>query len=409
MPDIDENEMPHGFILSESALYAYRDQDVFQDLISFCSAIPMHLRPLFLIPIRIQTGSTSKIARRVASRRFSDGTSPSGHTDEADLFGTKTFVYDDEEPTVPSSEPGSIFDINDADDMTHHQEDEENQDKNYQTPTDTSYMSDVDLTDSGFHYPYRSPEGPVRHSTILIISRDFRIALKPELLETHAPVKVKDRAKTCSVSLTSYDKRGRVFTFSVDCGNGAHVVRAALTDVDNVAMNCDCEFWRWNGPEYHAVQQGFMLGLPRGTASPPDVRDPDRKYWVCKHAYSVLTRLDDFVSEVVGENWELDDEELLSAIDNEWDKMTEAVNVPLEEAEEDDVDIEWKEPEEDKSEPEPEPEPEPEIEEEFEEEEEPEEEVEEEEPEPEPEPKEEKKKPESKPEEEEESEPEEEE
>lgn len=342
-------DLPQGFILSESALYAFADQEVFPDLISFCSAIPVHLRPLFLIPIRLQSASNGmeRVASAVARSRISI---PTGDTEEGDLFGTKTFVYDDNEPTVPSSEPGSIFDIEDADDMTHHQDLETDQDQNIQVPTDTSYNSDVDLTDSYMRYPYRTPEYPVRHSTVLVVSFP-RFALKPEMLETHAPEKVKTNAKTCKVKLLSYDKRGRVFTFSVNCGNGPHDVRAALTDVNHVAMNCDCNFWRWNGPEYHAVQQGFMLGDPRGTASPPNVRDPDRKYWLCKHAYAVLTRLDDFVSDVVEKNWdpekeEPSDEELLAAIDKGWDEMEEEAEVPLEESEEDDVDLVVEEPEE---------------------------------------------------------------
>jgi hypothetical protein len=336
-------DLPQGFILSESALYAFADQDVFTDLISFCSAIPAHLRPLFLIPIRLQSASNGmeRIASAVAKTRVS---TPTGDTEEGDLFGTKTFVYDDNEPTVPSSEPGSIFDIEDADDVTHHQDLETDQDQNVQAPTDTSYNSDVDLTDSYMRYPYRTPEYPVRHSTVLVVPF-VRTALKPEMLETHAPEKVKTNAKTCKVKLLSYDKRGRVFTFSVNCGNGPHDVRAALTDVNHVAMNCDCNFWRWNGPEFHAVQQGFMLGDPRGTASPPNVRDPDRKYWLCKHAYAVLTRLDDFVADVVEKNWdpeeeeELSDEELLTEIDKNWDEMEEEAEVPLEESEEDDVDL----------------------------------------------------------------------
>ena len=146
-------DVPQGFILSDAALYAFQDQEVFSDLISFCSAIPYHLRPLFLIPIKLQpiTASLRQAAVRVAAVRVADGAIPSGGTEEGGWFGTRTFVYDEDvEPTIPSSEPGSIFKQVQPDEMTRHQNLEEDQDQNWQDPTDTSYMSDVDVTDSGF-------------------------------------------------------------------------------------------------------------------------------------------------------------------------------------------------------------------------------------------------------------------
>ncbi|KKL79723.1 hypothetical protein LCGC14_2012000, partial [marine sediment metagenome] len=146
---------PQGFILSEAALYSYEDQDVFPDLISFAAAIPDHLKPLFLIPIRLEAASSriNKMASCMTSMRTGDGIIPTGDTPEADLFGVKTFVYDDNEPTIPQDTPGSIFDIDGADAMTHHQEDD--QDENIQVPTDTSYMNDVDMTQY-WDYPYRT-------------------------------------------------------------------------------------------------------------------------------------------------------------------------------------------------------------------------------------------------------------
>ena len=355
-PAAGNKEFPHGFLLSDSAQYAFLCQEVYPDIISFAAAIPDHLKPLFLIPIMLETIHTAAI-RRIASR-IADGSTPTGDggEGEADWFGTKTFKYDDNEPTVPSSEPGSIFEVVDADDMTHHQE--YNFDENIQTPTDTSYMNDVDMTQYT-DYPYRSKEQPVRHSfqqqvAVLELPWRARLALKPEELETRAPSKIKNNARSCRVSLTSYDKKNRVFTFSVDAGNGPKTVQASLSDVDKVALSCNCPFWRYNGPEFHAKHNAYMLGQPFGTAAPPDVRDPDRKYFLCKHAYSVLKRFDDFVQEVADENWELDDDELLDQVDEDWDRLEGVVEIPTDELDDDDIDIEidW-EDEPDEIEPEP--------------------------------------------------------
>ncbi len=343
----NKKDFPHGFILSEAAQYAFLCQDVFPDIISFAAAIPDHLKPLFLIPIKIETVTASHVASRIASsvvrRLFADGATPTGDTPESDLFSYETFKNDDNEPTVPNSSPGSIFKIDDADDVTHHQE--YNYDENNQTPTDTTIMEDVDITQY-WDYPYRTKQEP-RHSSIAIILHlsTGRVAIKPEELEPRAPEKIKRNATPCNVSFVSYDKKGRVFTFAVDCGNGAKQVQAALSDIDHVSLSCNCNFWRWNGPEFHAESNNYMLGQPFGTAAPPNIRDPDRKYYLCKHAYSVLRRLDNFVAEVTEENWELDDEELLDVVDEEWDRLEGAAEIPAEELDEDelDIDIDWDE------------------------------------------------------------------
>jgi len=340
--NIAKKEFPHGFLLSESAQYAYLCQDVFDNIISFAAAIPSHLQPLFLIPIMLETAHTASVAR-IASR-IADGSTPTGDggENEADWFGTKTFKYDDNEPTVPSSEPGSIFEVVDADDMTHHQE--YNFDENIQTPTDTSYMNDVDMTQY-YDYPYRTKEQPVRHSfkqvMLLELPWRVRLALKPKELESKAPDKIKSNANKCRVSLTSYDKKNRVFTFAVDAGHGSKTVQASLSDVDKIALSCNCPFWRYNGPEFHAKHNAYMLGQPFGTAAPPNVRDPDRKYFLCKHAYSVLRRFDDFVQEVADENWDLDDAELLDQIDEDWDRLEGVTEVPTDEL--DKLEVDWDE------------------------------------------------------------------
>lgn len=357
-------DFPHGFVLSEAAQYAFLCQDVYPDIVSFAAAIPDHLKPLFLIPVKFETVVASDSVERVASVHVADEICPSGHTDESDLFGTKTFTYDDFQPTVPQTDPGSIFDVDGADEITHHQE--YNYDENLRTPSDTSYMSDVDVTQY-WDYPYRTKQ-PVRHSfdihgatsALRMLSASgmarfreraasiptvlfLRISVKPEALVSRTPDKIKKNAASCTVKLISYNKKNKVFTFSVTSGKTPRTVQAFLSEIDQVALSCDCPFWRWNGPEFHAKSGNYMLGQPFGTASPPNVRDPDRKYFICKHAYAVLKRLDKFVGDILEENWDLDEEEQLEQIDKEWDRLSAAVKVPLENLEKDDIklEIDW--------------------------------------------------------------------
>lgn len=322
-------DSPQGFVLSEAAYYAFQCQDVYPDILSFAAAIPDYLKPLFLIPIKLESVSTASIAMRVASI-------PSGNTPESELFSDKTFVNYDNEPSVPSSEPGSIFEVNDYEHMTHHQDN--NYDENVIAPDDTSYMNDFDVTEFN-KYPYRTLEKP-RHSSTIPHVLLVRLALKPEALETHTPQKIQDNSKACAVTLVSYDKNTRVFTFDVKASSTPRRVQASLSEIDHIALSCNCPFWRYNGPEFHAKENSFMLGQPFGTATSPDVRDPDRQYWMCKHAYAVMRRLESFVQQVTEENWELDDDELLSQVDEEWDRMEGTALVPAEDLERDDEELE---------------------------------------------------------------------
>lgn len=334
------DDFPHGFVLSDAALYSFKCQDVFPDIVSFAAAIPEHLRPLFLIPIQLQTAGYTSSVKGLASRIASEY-SPTGQTPESDLFGTQTFVNYDNEPGVPSSDPGSIWEINDPWSQTHHQDLVQNQDENIQVPSETSYMTDVDISESGLSYPYYTPESPIRHSSVFILPRNIHLALKPEQLQTKTPKKIKDNASSCSVSMDSYDKRGRVFTFTVDCGNTLRTVRASLSDINHIACTCDCPFWRYNGPDYNSKTNDYLLGQPTGKATPPNVRDPNREYAICKHVYAVIVRLDSFVVQIIDENWEMTDEELLEQIDKDWDRMERVSSISMDEAEDPDVEVEY--------------------------------------------------------------------
>jgi hypothetical protein len=99
-------------------------------------------------------------------------------------------------------------------------------------------------------------------------------------------------------------------------------VRASVSDIDHISLDCDCPFWRWNGPEFHAKSNQYALGPQRGSATSPDVRDPDKEFFVCKHAHSVISKMDDFISEIVDKNWEMDDDDLLNLIDEEWIRLS---------------------------------------------------------------------------------------
>jgi len=55
-----------------------------------------------------------------------------------------------------------------------------------------------------------------------------------------------------------------------------------------VQIACSCPYFRWQGPEHWAVQNDYLYGKPRGSASVPVIKDPLSEHWACKHTIAVL-------------------------------------------------------------------------------------------------------------------------
>jgi hypothetical protein len=67
-------------------------------------------------------------------------------------------------------------------------------------------------------------------------------------------------------------------------------------DENDVKLSCSCPAWQYQGPEYHARTENYLLGSPRGTAIKPKVRDAKGDNRLCKHAVAVLRRLERYLS-----------------------------------------------------------------------------------------------------------------
>lgn len=68
---------------------------------------------------------------------------------------------------------------------------------------------------------------------------------------------------------------------------GTRTVRI-IESGDGVKVACSCPFWQYQGPEYWAKKEGFLLGSPVGTATRPTQRDPSQENYTCKHVVAVL-------------------------------------------------------------------------------------------------------------------------
>jgi len=125
-----------------------------------------------------------------------------------------------------------------------------------------------------------------------------RVARTLEAILSGLDSEIAQRSKSSKVTLRRADINNLRWIFNV-VGNNAYTVklRAArpkknvtkLSKMD-LKLACTCPAWRWQGPEYHAKQEEFQDPRTKlqGTASTPDIRDPERDNRVCKHVAAVL-------------------------------------------------------------------------------------------------------------------------
>lgn len=141
---------------------------------------------------------------------------------------------------------------------------------------------------------YQLSKAPTRR---FLASDGVRVASTAEQILSGLDPKFQQRAKACSADLKRADLKNMRWVFAVDCGNGVKAVKIrAIRPRSNVTafgrmdleLSCSCPAWRWLGPEFHAKGEGYLLDKPQGTASTPDVKDPERDNRVCKHVAAAL-------------------------------------------------------------------------------------------------------------------------
>lgn len=213
------------------------------------------------------------------------------------------------------AEEGSIYRNDGPDDLAKPQNDQLGDERHHEqfkptyAPPGGRPKDDTSLT----RYPYRDGI-PNTHSA----SADFvaelwaaeharsvrfapesiiKVALRLDGIIDGLNPKFKNRAAKCGVQLKRADIKNLRWIFSVDCGNGAKVVKmkglrdGSITKLSKMDLDltCSCPGWRWLGPEHHAKNEDYLDGKPRGTASVPVVRDPTGINRVCKHVAAVLS------------------------------------------------------------------------------------------------------------------------
>lgn len=230
---------------------------------------------------------------------------------DSGIPGQATFAKPEDDIREPRVDDENIYRVENADDLLKDRDRidtrEDNADKHDGIG---AYGEGAWDSSSKTKFPYRDNR-PNTHTARVVVERyladtarsvvirpfdRIKVAVKlTEIAEGLNP-KVQRSAKRCKTTVKRVDVGHLRWVFSVDCGNGAKVVKLQATRPKNVVklvrmdlkMSCSCPFWQWQGPEHNAKTQGYLLGNPRGTASTPDVKDPDRTHLVCKHVAAVL-------------------------------------------------------------------------------------------------------------------------
>jgi hypothetical protein len=131
-----------------------------------------------------------------------------------------------------------------------------------------------------------------------------RVAATAEQILEGLNPKFVARSRQVAVALKRADRKNLRWIFSVK-GNDVYAVKIrAIRPRKNTTkfskldleLSCSCPAWQWQGPEFHSTGghllpgpvPEYQLGALMGTASTPNIRDPERQNFICKHVAAVL-------------------------------------------------------------------------------------------------------------------------
>lgn len=223
--------------------------------------------------------------------------------------GESTFAKPVDDIRNPDNEDEPIERVDSPNDLTKDRDRIDTKEDN--ADGSTSYNDGKPYQSPKTPYPYRDDKPNTHNASVefvvgawlverapeLFLPASRTAALESEILWRLDP-EIEHRSRHCQASLRRADIKNLRWLFSVNCGNGAKVVKVKASRVGNVVkfdkldlhVACSCPAWRWQGPEYHAVRDDYQDPKTRlqGTASTPDIRDPRRTHKVCKHVAAVL-------------------------------------------------------------------------------------------------------------------------
>jgi hypothetical protein len=228
---------------------------------------------------------------------------------ESELFSYNTFVTDrfpDERPREPEKKEENIHNVDRADDLAKSPGPTNTDTRDRVGPTRFITPDERNIPDTGLQPGSKLSQrvaerylDEIREWRVLpaAVLADGRIAATITDLEGRLSPRVVNKSKACTARLKRADRPNRMWIFAVDCGQGPHLVKVKAVptkatikkvETSDIKVTCDCGFFRFQGPEYHAKTGDYLYGKPRGTATAPKVKDPREKNLICKHVLSAF-------------------------------------------------------------------------------------------------------------------------
>lgn len=127
--------------------------------------------------------------------------------------------------------------------------------------------------------------------------RNHKTAATMDDLTNRTSGDITKRSKGVQIRLSRADPSRGVWTFKASgSSGGSYTIRlkaeakGGLKEIKKaqVRVSCDCDFFRWQGPEHWAHANNFLYGKPRGAATNPTEKDPKGVHWICKHVAAAL-------------------------------------------------------------------------------------------------------------------------
>lgn len=274
-------------------------------------------QPLVTRPAYGHGGSSMPVGE---SKLPSGGPGGKGMPLDPGIPGTTTYAKPEDDIREPRKDDEPIKRVDNADDLTKDRSRIDTREDNADKHDGIGYNGQGEYDGTGkTKWPYRDEH---RHPHFASVDPEFVVALyrlktaheitvradvrtkvavrMGEILQGLNP-KTKQRAKKCAVTVRRVDIPNLRWIFSVDCGNGAKAIKmkaerkGRVTQMSklDLKVTCSCPAWQWLGPEYHAKNR-YNDGKPRGTASTPDIKDPERINRVCKHVAAVMDHIKDW-------------------------------------------------------------------------------------------------------------------
>jgi hypothetical protein len=152
------------------------------------------------------------------------------------------------------------------------------------------------------HNPVPGNQAPIDESGVdfpassgKVIPDTLRTAATIEDIEKHVSTDIVQRSRSVKPHV-AHTVKG-VWTFHVAGSKSekytVHVKLVDPSDIQRspVKVSCNCDFFQFQGSEYHALTHGFLYGKPQGTATAPKQKDMKGKHWVCKHILACLNQI----------------------------------------------------------------------------------------------------------------------